>query len=205
MRRSDGSRAEDDLVSFNREHISSAFYLRTNGLLPVEQYPTHHNIGLDGEVKAVATKIYIGQTGAHPYAIRIIHRDGAYAGGLRMVHIWVMREALLNQGGVEGLVEGQPLRLFESSHGHWAFRTVEIVPDVGVSLLFPEVGEHLDELPLIVAHGSPILEVLWDPTQEYLAVNGTGTADNLTPRDRQVVPVRCPGTHERPVVWAAHG
>ena len=69
---------------------------------------------------------------------------------------------LVDQSVVESLVEIQPLALFESPHRHRSFSAVEIVPDVGVGLLFPEIRQDIHELPFVVAHGSPAVEVLWD-------------------------------------------
>ena len=96
-----------------------------------------------------------------------------------MVYIWVFREPGDHAGGIEGPLD----RLFVfpamAAYLNGAVGAVEVVADVQVVFDLAEIGQHLDEGPLVVPQRRPTVEVFGEAANEGLAVDGAGAADNL--------------------------
>ena len=106
---------------------------------------------------------------------------------------------------VEGLLQGQPGLALVAADGNGAVEAVEVVDDVGVGLQLAEVGQALDEGPLVVAPLGPAVVVLGNAAQEDLAVDGAGAADDLAAGDDDVLGADgAAPAGEGPVVGRAH-
>ena len=159
--RGDGAGAEDDFGAGDGELFAAAFHLGAHGPRPpvgagFEQDAMHRYIGLDGEVHPVAGGAEVGQRSAHPHAVGVVHRDRPHAARLRVVHIGVMRMPGRHSGGVERPLRRQPGFLGEPPHRNMPVGVVEVVgAEVHIRLQLAEIGQAVDEFPLVIAQGGP--------------------------------------------------
>ena len=82
--------------------------------------------------------------------------------------------------------------------GQRAFGAVEIVADVKVGLRLPEIGQDLGVGPFNVASRRPVFEVLGQPPQVDLSVDGAGPADHLALGHVDLAPLLVDGAPEGP-------
>ena len=204
LRRGDGAGAEDDLLGLHRVLVAPALDLHAGGPVAVEQYAVHGAVGPDGQVEPVSRLAQVADCGAEPDAVRVVQRQGAYAGGIGVVVVWAVGEALGPAGVVEGLLVRTPRLSPEPVRHYRAVGAMEVVVECGVGLQPAKIGQQLVEAPLIVAQGGPAIVVLGDPSQEDLAVDGAGAARDLAPGDQHRLRGLGGFADEVPVVVAGH-
>ena len=96
---------------------------------------------------------------------------------------------------VKRFLEGQPVLAVKSANWNRTFGTVKVVPDVHIGFQLPEIGQDLDERPLVVSQIGPGVVVFWNAPQYHLAVDRAGPAYHLASRHR----------HRLSLLWAAPG
>ena len=205
--RRDGPGAEDDFLALDGERLAAALHLGADGLLAVEQHAVDNDVGLDRQVQAVAGSAEEGQRRAHAHAVGVVHRDGADAARLRVVHVRVVGESGGTGGVVERLLRRQPGLAGKAAHRNEAVVVVEVVgPKVHVGFQLAQVGQDAGEAPLVVAQGGPGVVVLRHAAQQHLAVDGAGAAHHAPARDgHRLGRQRSRIALERPVVRRVNG
>ena len=90
--RSDGTRAEDDLLALDGEGLSPAFDDHTCGPAVGDDDPVDEAVGADCEIQAVAGHAQVAEVCAPSNAVRVVHRDRSDADGVRVVVVWAVGE-----------------------------------------------------------------------------------------------------------------
>jgi hypothetical protein len=118
----------------------------------------------------------------------------------------VLVRILGEAGGQTRLMEGdgvgQPLLRLVAAHGDRPAGAVEVPPKIQVVLHLAEVGQDLEERPLIIAPGGPVVVVLRDAAVEDLAIDSARTPGSLAARDRQLGLLRGDARHIAPAMGA---
>ena len=187
LRGGHGPGAQDHLVAFNGECLAAALDLDAAGAGAIEQDPAHQHVAADGEVQPVAVVGDIGERGAHPHAVGVVHRQRADAAGIGVVVVVDLGIPRRHGRYVERLRQRQPGLALVAAHRHRAVEAVEVVYYVGVGFQLAEIRQALDEGPLVIAPLGPTVVVLGNAAQEHLAVDGAGAADHLATRHHHVL------------------
>jgi len=122
--------------------------------------------------------------GAQPQAADVVERDRRDPRRVRPVGVRALPEAEAAGGLVERRLGGQPPRACIAPHRRRAVAPVPVVVEVEVGLDRPECRQQRREVPPGVARPAPGVEVLGQPAQEDLPVDGAAPADDLSPGDR---------------------
>ena len=200
----DGAAAEDNFIPGDKEQFAAAVHFYADSLVMLEADAADGAVGADGEVEAMAGGVQVGQGGALADAVRVVQGERANAGGVGVVQIRVVGVAQVAAGAVKGGLQGEPSFRGMAAHRYGAGCAVEIVPNVGVGFQFAEVGQGLEVAPLVVAGGSPSIEVLGQAAQEYLMIDGAGAAGDPAAGDGSRLRALGRGiAEERPVVRRA--
>ena len=179
------SGGEHYLVGFHEEYVPAALHFDADRPLALEYDTPHHHVGPHRQVEAVPHAPQERERGAHAHALGVVHGNRTYAAGVRAVHIRVFRVARLDARLDKGRLERQPFLAREAPDRYGPLGAVEVVADVHVRFHLPEIRQHVDERPLVVALGGPAVVVLGHAPQQHLSVDGAGSAHNLAPRRRQ--------------------
>ena len=125
----------------------------------------------------------VGQGGAHPHAVHIVHRHQADAGMFRAVHIIGDAMAGFEAGGVEHRLNFRPVAVVVAAgDGQRPVGAVKIILDLAVGFNPAVIGQHIEVRPLRGAPLHPQIEILRQPPQEHLPVDRAAAADNLALR-----------------------
>ena len=175
---SDGAAAEDDAVAVDNEAVAAAVHFHAHGFSAVKDDAADGNAGPEGQVQAVAGLLQVGDGGAHSDAVDIVHRAGADAGGVRVIHIRGFGQAGGETSLEKGFLSGQPFLAFVAAHRYGAGGTVKVAAEVQIGLDAVQVGHNGAEAPFGVAPRDPIVKVLRHRPQPDLAVDGAAAADD---------------------------
>ena len=190
--------AQHNLIGLDVEYLAAAFGLHAGDASAIEQDPSDEDVALDGEVEAVAHGIQVGDRRAHANAGLVVHGNRADARRVGAVEVGVGGVAAFEGGGVEGFLNVGPRLVLAADDGDGTVAAVEIVLDVEVGLSLAKEGQDFQVSPLLVAEGCPPLEVLGQAAQIDLAVDGTGTADDLALGDVDLALLVVDGAAQRP-------
>ena len=149
----------------------------------------------------------IDQGGAHANAIDIVERTGGDAVGIRMVLIRVLGKPQVHAGVIKGLRGRQPFLSLVAADGNRTFVAMKIATgEVQVVFQPAEVRQHLDERPLVVAPGGPVVVVLGHPPKQHLAIDGAGAPGSPAPGDLNRLRLQgCRRCGVAPIVGAVGG
>ena len=95
------------------------------------------------------------------------------------VQVVVGSIAALHAGFIKGLLHEGPLFVLPTDDRDGTLSAVEIILDVHVGLGPAVEGQYLEVTPFVVAEGLPALEILGQPAQVHLPVDGARAADDL--------------------------
>ena len=146
----------------------------------------------------------IAQIGTPAYAVRIVARQGPNPARVRRVEIRRFWEAGVHAGGVKPMLYRMPAFALEAMADDGTVRPVKIVVEVRIRLQLPKEGQDVLEPPIVVAEHCPVVEIVSQPAQEDLPVDGARAAGDFPSWDehrlRDVVRL----ADEPPVVVVAH-
>ena len=123
---------------------------------------------------------------------------------VRRVQVLYDGEACVYAGVVEPCLRRQPCLALEAVAYNRPLSAVKVVGEVGVRLKLAEKGQHILELPVIVAISSPVVEVVCLAAQEDLSVDRAGAARNLAARHEHRLGDVIALAYELPVVVVTH-
>ena len=178
--RGNGPGTQDNLITFNGKLLATAFDHHPGRPCALKHQAQGEDIGLHGQVEAMACRAQVGQGGAHAHAVRVVHGERSHPGGLRMIHVRIMREVGIETGLIEGRLRGLPGVACVAPYGQGAITTVyAAASQIHVGFHLAKVRQHLRVGPLVVAPLRPLVIVLRGATQDYLTVDRAGAPDRF--------------------------
>ena len=174
--RTDSAGGQDDLVSQDSAHLSIYLRLHADRPVAVEHNAVCECVGHNRQIRPVARRIQVAQSGAPAYAVWVVEWAGADSGRVGVVMVRAVREAILPARLIPGGLVRQHVFGAVSSNYDRPIYAVEVVGEVGVRLYPAEVRQQFLETPLLVAPlaelSRPVVVVLGHASEEDLGVNG---------------------------------